>query len=133
MALTTVDHLISYTSNNGTVLQFQTFSCNISATTTSTELTGRIIDFPHVILKQNVWTKDVPNATVLESLVNEAAQHELIKGKFAGLVGGAEENYSINANGAQTLIYQDSAGRIMQYNPSTAAKKLEAFVNANCK
>lgn len=129
------DIQLDYTRSNQTVAYPIAHSCTIEGALVTSSATGRLIDFPYSTTKAVTWTKAVPNSVVLESLVTEAALHTLINSPVMSIIaGGPTETYTFtNAKNETKTLLNTYAGFKTLYNPSTAAKKIEAFMAKNCK
>ena len=78
-----------------------------------------------------VFTKDVPNAQVLESLAADAARAPVETNP--GPIGGPTIAYSLAFDvGHASELQVQSGGVTIQKNHSEAAKKLLEFIDANC-
>ena len=127
--------LLTYTSSNGPISPTfqQVYTCQMGQAGTTSETKGPQIQFPHETLKQIVWTAAIPNATVLESLMNEAVQHTLVSTEAHLLIGGSVQMYNVSVNGKSITILQQNSFHNTRYNPSTAATEIEQLMDLNCK
>ena len=125
---------LTRTSNNGTVApQFQTSTiCMISENAVSIKTTGANSRFAFPLEKQAVYTNDVPNEAVLESLANEVLLNNINTVIHPGPIGGGIQSDSINLNNTSVLMEAKSGNVVVRENDCAATLKLEAFLNKNC-
>jgi hypothetical protein len=126
-------NLLQLTSNNGMVAPSfeRNFTCTINLVDVVTVLSGPAIRAVP-IHKPTTFTRDVPNITVAQSLVSEAARYKA-HGGVVGPIGAARKNYSAFYSPSKIITLMEKAGSIpVSTNPSEAAFRLEAFMDVNC-
>ncbi len=127
---------LSFTTTNGSLSQFpgQSKICKIVAEQTLITSQGPKMAVSHQITKQTQWTHEIPNATILESLTNEASQISMQSTETRMMIGGSTQLYSATlANGTTISILQQNSFQTVRFNPSTAAKEIVALIDLNCK
>ena len=127
---------LTYTSTAGTLsgTPGQSQICRISETEVVLIAQGPAIRIPHSIIKQTQWTNEIPNATILESLMNQAAATAMQSTETRLFIGSSSQNYNMAMeDGSIVTILQQSSFQTIRFNPSTAAKEIVALIDLNCK
>ena len=79
-----------------------------------------------------IFSAQIPNQAVLDSLVEEASNHVVVNDGI-GPIGGCNEMYTaITDNKIRLVLLRKSGGVVVSHNVSSAAKKIEKFIDANC-
>ena len=79
-----------------------------------------------------VYSNDIPNVSVLQSLIADAAYFQLSNNQIAP-IGGSNEVYSGTTDtDTDVVLLHKTAGLVVSFNTSPSAGKVEAFIDANC-
>jgi hypothetical protein len=121
---------VSKVTSNGTVApQYRsTVICKIENRQVSVQTIQGT--FPHTIRQQAIYTRDVPNETVMNSLAGDAARAPVAN--HPGPIGGATVSYIANIDAGQATLKQTSGSVVIKENRGAAAKILVKFLDKNC-
>ena len=127
--------LLTFTHSNGTVApEYQRhYTCNIYANTLTKKTDGGVIYLPNPIESKTQYNQEIPNVTVLKSLILEASRFTLQTSPEP--IGGEMSFYTatLPTKAHTQIVLRNLAGNlVIKNNSSPAAKKLVNFMNQNC-
>jgi hypothetical protein len=127
-----MDISLTRSSNNGTVApeyQIRT-TCFISNSIVKIVNAGGSVFLSHTLLKQAVFTDEVPNQAVMESLSGDASRAPVES--FPGPIGGSVISDTVTIDAGSAYLSVKSGNIVVKQNHSDAAEKLVRFLDKNC-
>jgi hypothetical protein len=124
---------VSKISSNGSVAPqyHHTTICKIAGRSVTSSITGYGISDPPPAVRSTIYTRNVPNESVMESLAGDAARAPVQH--HPGPIGGPVVSYLVNIDAGQAALLVRSGNVIIQQNNSAASLKLQKFIDKNCQ